>query len=529
MGFAAGMSAGSAAARSAVDAFTNSRDHMKQAEQEAAIQAELAKLEGTKAPMNAPRAEFGAQGGAGLQGFGFGAPQGGEITSAPTGRTQGLALPQGAPLSAGSDAGDGAGFQAGNVAPAPRALSGSEREAIYGNVARIKGDINGMRLSDQNRAAFSFKEGYTRYMKEYDPENADHVKESARWLNVNDGSITVGVPDKKGYSTLMYVDPKGDGQEIRVSPMERAQLFAAGRMMEEDADAALGKIAGVNKGLAETLRNRNAALTSVTGANNTVNNLRNDDTHNDLMRAENVRNNKVREGLSRQQLASQERDRKDNANYRAQQTQLARLGATRYERGQDGNTYALTPTMTPQGLKFERQMVNPDGIQFQKPFDPKEYASTVASFAEANGGNIKQARIEADQLYGRGPGTQLENPALRARDAQVAEDTKNPSQARGRQVSPALAPRPVNLAPVGRSEVTPSAPQAAPGGAQILSRVNDGRYNVRMPDGTTALVTEDVALQMGLVEPPQPRRGFQLPSNVQNNFLTYGGMPGYDY
>lgn len=289
------MSAGSAAARSAVDAFTNSRDRMKRAEQEAAIQAELAKLEGTKAPMNAPRAEFGAQGGAGLQGFGFGAPQGGEITSAPTGRTQGLALPQGASLSAGADAGDSAGFQAGNVAPAPRALSGSEREAIYGNVARIKGDINGMRLSDQNRAAFKFKEDFSQHMQAFDSDDKDMVDQAIRQLNTTDGVVTVGDPDKKGYRDLSYVDADGKGKFTRLSRTEQAQLYAAGQMMGSNPDEALDKIRGINKELGDALARRNTSVIGVTGANNTVNNLRNDDTRAD------------------QTLASQEQHRKDQS------------------------------------------------------------------------------------------------------------------------------------------------------------------------------------------------------------------------
>lgn len=456
MGFAAGMSAGSAAARSAVDAFTNSRDRMKQAEQEAAIQAELAKLEGTKAPMNAPRAEFGAQGGAGLQGFGFGAPQGGEITSAPTGRAQGLALSQGAPLSSAPSVAPTQGFQVAPMEMAPQGLTDSERERIYGNVARIKGDINGMRQADQNSRAFKFKEGYTRYMKEYDPENAEHVTESARWLNQNDGSVTVGKPDKRGYVTLMYVDPNGDGQEIRVSPMQRAQLFAAGRMMDEDADAALGKIAEVNKGLAESLAHRNQTLTSVTGANNTVNNLRNDDTRADQTLAENVRNNKVREGLSRQQLAQQ-------GAY-----QRASLAAQRDRRSGNlmefvdakGNTVLIDTGAAPRGA--DGVVGLPTGLTpktVRPQLTPADRYKLAIEYATNNSVDLGEALLQIESLYaaqsggvpGAGsagnplviPGLQAENkarqqpapaprqpaqlpPAMTLRQAQEAANRTNP-------------------------------------------------------------------------------------------------------
>lgn len=530
MGFAAGLRAGSQSAQDAFNTYYSTKDRIKRDKQDAEVEAELAKLDPPKQGLSLPKVEFTADGAAPMQGVALAdAPVGGEITSSPSAARAGLAAPRSASLSSSPTAESAQGFQVSPMALAPQTLAESERERIYGNVARIKGDIAGMRQADQNRRAFEYKETFSRFAKEFDSDDAGQVDLAIRQLNTTDGVVTIGDPDKKGYRELSYVDADGKGKFTKLSRAEQAQLYAAGQMMGSHPEESLAKIREINKELGDALARRNTSVIGVTGANNQVNNLRNDDTRGDEALAETKRSNAATEAYRNRQLASQERDRKDNADYRATQTQLARLGATRYERGQDGNTYALTPTMTPQGLKFERQKVNPDGVQFQKPFDPKEYAATVASLAEANGGNIKQAQIEADQLYGRGPGVQLENPTLRALDAQVAEDTKNPSHARGRPVSPALAPRPVNLAPVGRSEVAPSAPSVAPSGAKLLSRVSDGRYNVRMPNGTTALVTEDVALQMGLVEPPPPRRGFQLPSNVQNNFLTYGGMPGYNY
>lgn len=517
MGFASGLNAGSAMASRLVGIYNDNKDRQDKANRQKKVDDLTAQLEQDQVEtgFQAPTAQFGVTDGpaprmAGLS-LGQQAPTGdvtvGDMSGAPTA----TGLDVNAPLAKGS-----------------RKRSRAETEGLLGQIALAKGDHAGYAGSlDRVRIA---------EMSQLDDEVAktslSDIEGLLKQTNTNQSNLPVLYTgkDKNGYEVTLLGDGSEPGGKFKLNEAQLRGLYRAQKLAEAGYGAeSMAAMTGAHKEIGEHIARYNGLVSQNVQGSNTAMRYGNQDKHNTDTLAENVRNNKVREGLSRQQLASQERDRKDNANYRAQQTQLARLGATRYERGQDGNTYALTPTMTPQGLKFERQMVNPDGIQFQKPFDPKEYASTVASLAEANGGNIKQARIEADQLYGRGPGTQLENPALRARDAQVAEDTKNPSQARGRQVSPALAPRPVNLAPVGRSEVAPSAPQAAPGGAQLLSRVNDGRYNVRMPDGTTALVTEDVALQMGLVEPPQPRRGFQLPSNVQNNFLTYGGMPGYDY
>ena len=517
MGFASGMSAGSAAAQRAVDAFTNSRDRMDRANRQKKVDDLTAQLESGQVDtgFQAPTAQFG-------------------VTDGPAPRMAGLSLGQQAPTG-GVTVGDmsGAPTATGLDVNAPLAKSyrkrtRAETEGLLGQIALAKGDHAGYATSlDRMRAAdvMDIKDRAAKMP-------LSEVEDMLAQTNSNSSTLPVlwTEKDKNGYEVTLITDGNKPGGKFKLNEAQLRQLATANLLAQSGyGDESLAAMTGAHKEIGEHIARYNGLVSQNAQNNNTAMRYGNQDKHNADTLAENVRNNKVREGLSRQELASRERDRKDNADYRATQTQLARLGATRYERGQDGNTYALTPTMTPQGLKFERQKVNPDGVQFQKPFDPKEYAATVASLAEANGGNIKQAQIEADQLYGRGPGVQLESPALRARDAQVAEDAKNPSQARGRPVSPALAPRPVNLAPVGRSEVAPSAPSVAPSGAKLLSRVNDGRYNVRMPDGTTTLVTEDVALQMGLVEPPQPRRGFQLPSNVQNNFLTYGGMPGYNY
>lgn len=293
MGWASGMTAGSAMASRAIDAYNNSADRIKRDKQEADIQAELAKLEGTKAPMNAPRAEFGAQGGAGLPGFSFGAPQGGEITSAPTDRAQGLALSQGAPLSSAPGVATTQGFQVAPMELAPQGPTDSERERIYGNVARIKGDIAGMRQADQNGRTFKFKETFSSYVKDYDPNDEEKVGVGIRHMNTNDGIVTVGEPDKKGYRDMSYVDSDGKGKFAKLSPSEQAQVYAAAQMMGDYPEESIAKIRDVNKELGDALARRNSSVTGVTGANNTVNNLRNDDTRADKT------------------LASQEQYRKD--------------------------------------------------------------------------------------------------------------------------------------------------------------------------------------------------------------------------
>ena len=405
MGFASGMSAGSGAAQRAVDAFTNSRDRMDRANRQKKVDDLTAQLERDQVDtgFQAPTAQFGATDGpaprmAGLS-LGQQAPMGGVTVGDMTGAPTATGLDVNVPLAKGS-----------------RKRSRAETEGLLGQIALAKGDHAGYATSlDRVRVA---------EMGQLDDEVAKTPLADIEGLltqtNTNQSNLPVLYTgkDKNGYEVTLLGDGGEPNSKFKLNEAQLRGLYRAQKLAEAGYGAeSMAAMTGAHKEIGEHIARYNGLVSQNAQNNNTAMRYGNQDEHNDATLAENVRNNKVREGLSRAQLASQERDRKDNANYRAQQTQLARLGATRYERGQDGNTYALTPTMTPQGLKFERQMVNPDGIQFQKPFDPKEYAATVASFAEANGG-----RLEAEETPGGGLTLVLTLPLDHPADDGPAED-----------------------------------------------------------------------------------------------------------
>lgn len=358
MGFAAGLRAGSQSAQDAFNTYYSTKDRIKRDKQDAEVEAELAKLDQPKQGLSLPKVEFTADGAAPMQGVALAdAPVGGEITSSPSAARAGLAAPRSASLSSAPTAESAQGFRVSPMALAPQTLAESERERIYGNVARIKGDIAGMRQADQNRRAFEYKETFSRYAKEFDSDDAGQVDLAIRQLNTTDGVVTIGDPDKKGYRELSYVDADGKGKFTKLSRAEQAQLYAAGQMMGSHPEESLAKIREINKELGDALARRNTSVIGVTGANNQVNNLRNDDTRGDEALAETKRSNLVREGLSRAQLASQERARREAASFRQQQGRQYII-----ENG-DGQRAIYTPTnfdrngtaLLPQGYRFVQE------------------------------------------------------------------------------------------------------------------------------------------------------------------------------
>lgn len=364
MGFAAGLRAGSQSAQDAFNTYYSTKDRIKRDKQEAEIEAELAKLDGPKPALNLPKAEFTAEGVAPMQGFALGgAPAGGEITSSPSAApVRGAGLGLGGSLSAAPSAAPSAeplaqGFQVQPMTLAPQGVSDAEREAIFGRVARIKGDIAGMRQAEQNRRMFEYKDTFSRYMKEFDADDKGMVDTAIRQLNKTDEVVTIGKPDAKGYRELSFVDEEGEGKFTKLSRAEQAQLYAAGQMMGQYPDEALAKIREINKELGDALGRANNARIGVTSANNQVTNLRNDDTRGDDTLAETKRSNLVREGLSRAQLASQERARREAASFRQQQGRQYII-----ENG-DGQRAIYTPTnfdsngtaLLPQGYRFVQE------------------------------------------------------------------------------------------------------------------------------------------------------------------------------
>lgn len=375
MGFAQGLRAGSDTVARAFDGYYAARDRRERQEKEAAIEAELKKLETPKQALVMPKAEFSAEGAPGLQGFGV-APQA-------TGGARGLEM-------SSMPAPQTTGFEAGNVAPTPRELSASEREAVYGNIARIKGDIAGMRQSDQNRAALKVKDAFSQYMKEFDSDNDGHVDTAIRQLNTTDGVVTIGDPDKKGYRELSFVDGDGRGRFTKLSRAEQAQLYAAGQMMGEYPEEALARISEVNKDLAASLARANGIRTSITDANNRTNNLRNDDVRGDSALQ-----------LQREQAAANDRYRAASlANQRAGLSMNRRSGDIREFVDANGRSVLIDIGAAPRDGSGAVQL--PAGL-LPKTVRPQlsqaERAKLAVDYAQNSGIPLGEAMLEIEQLY----------------------------------------------------------------------------------------------------------------------------------
>lgn len=148
-----------------------------------------------------------------------------------------------------------------------RTPTASEREAVYGRVAQLQGDIAGMRTADTNRRTFEFKEQFGKHLSEYQ-DDADHVNEGIKYLNKTDGIVTIAKPDKRGFSQISYVKDDGEAGFSRLSQAERAQIWAASQMMGSHPEESLAVIRGINKDLGDAVAKSAATTLGVAKTNN---------------------------------------------------------------------------------------------------------------------------------------------------------------------------------------------------------------------------------------------------------------------
>jgi hypothetical protein len=164
----------------------------------------------------------------------------------------------------------------------------------------------------------------------------DAARQARTFINNQSQRLSTKVDPKTGITTFALVN--GDGyDEIKVSPSDLGRIAVGFRRLERGDVGGLDIIAGVNKELAAVARAELNLQMDVGKANNDAN-----------YKTGALRNDSARLGL--------QRDR----------AQLDRMGSAQYFTGEDGNTYAAVPTMTPQGLKFESVQVNPDGVPLSR-------------------------------------------------------------------------------------------------------------------------------------------------------------------
>lgn len=434
------MSAGSAAAQRAVDAFTNSRDRMDRANRQKKVDDLTAQLERDQVEtgLQAPTAQFGATDGpaprmAGLS-LGQQAPTGdvtvGDMSGAPTA----TGLDVSVPLAKGS-----------------RKRSRAETEGLLGQIALAKGDHAGYATSlDRVRIA---------EMSQLDDEVAKTPLADIEGLltqtNTNQSNLPVLYTgkDKNGYEVTLLGDGSEPGGKFKLNEAQLRGLYRAQKLAEAGYGAeSMAATISAHKEIGEHIARYNGLVSQNVQGSNTAMRYGNQDKHNDATLAENVRNNKVREGLSRQQLAQQ-------AAYQAKA-----LAAQRDRRSGDlrefvdgkGNTVLIDAGAVPR--KEDGSLALPAGL-LPKTVRPQlsqaERYKLAVDYATNNSIPLGEALLQVESLYatqsggagGAGnplviPGLQAENaarqqpapvrapvqlpPAMTLRQAQEAANRTNP-------------------------------------------------------------------------------------------------------
>lgn len=444
MGFASGMSAGSAAAQRAVDAFTNSRDRMDRANRQKKVDDLTAQLESGQVDtgFQAPTAQFGA-------------------TDGPAPRMAGLSLGQQAPTGdvtvgdmSGAPTATGLDVNA-PLAKSYRKRTRAETEGLLGQIALAKGDHAGYATSlDRVRIA---------EMSQLDDEVAKTPLADIEGLltktNTNQSNLPVLYTgkDKNGYEITLLGDGGEPDSKFKLNEAQLRGLYRAQKLAEAGYGAeSMAAMTSAHKEIGEHIARYNALVSQNVQNNNTAMRYGNQDKHNTDTLAENVRNNKVREGLSRAQLAQQ-------AAY-----QRASLAAQRDRRSgnlmefvdKDGKTVLIDTGAAPRGA--DGVVGLPAGLMpktVRPQLSPAERYKLAVDYSKDSGTPLGEALLQIESLYaaqsggvpgagGAGnplviPGLQAENkarqqpapaprqpvqlpPAMTLRQAQEAANRTNP-------------------------------------------------------------------------------------------------------
>ena len=364
--------------------------------------------------------------------------------------------------------------------PSARDLALADRDA-----ALVRRDLKGAQVAQINARAAQAQE----IRDAAGSVSVDEIHSLLPKLNTNDSTMPFLYAGKgKGGYTFLSLDAKGNpGDKFKLNEAQVRQLYAAHKLGEAGlGDESMAVLASTHKDIADLITKHNATLQQMATTNNAANHYSNQDA----LAAE-------RNGIARQAADHQ--------------AQLGRLGATTYQTDRDGNTWAITPTFGAGGLKLTSQKVNPEGVQFAanpKPLSPKDRAEAISKLVEA-GYSKEQATMSVDGV----------------KPNAVSPDLQRMNDLVGGKVKPTATStaQGVDLRPVGGLNMAPQTSQAPANSPRLLSTTNDGRYNVQLPDGTTALVSPSEAAAMGLIQ------GTPVSPRMRSNFLTLGGMPGQDF
>lgn len=217
--------------------------------------------------------------------------------------------------------------------------------------ALAAGDMKGfddMAAAERNRRTAIDDSAFARAVTT-NPEGPE-AKAARAYVNRNSRKLTTRVDPKTNMTTFVLAQDDGYN-EVKVNPSDLARIAVGVRRLERGDVGGLDIISAVNKDLAAAVREdmkldmdagkgNNDAAYKIGSLNNQTEGLR--------LQGEGLRLKQKALGIDSQRL------------------QLARMGAAQYREGEDGNLYALVPTMTQQGVKFETVRVNPDNVKLKK-------------------------------------------------------------------------------------------------------------------------------------------------------------------
>lgn len=244
--------------------------------------------------------------------------------------------------------------------------TGNDREfADIQNAERLR--LQGIEDADYAKAVIS------------DPFG-DQAKSARAFINDKSRKLTTKVDDKTGITTFAIA--KGDTyDEVKINPADLGKIAVGYRRLERGDVSGLELISGVNKELANAVKEEMNLQLNVGGKNNEaiqrVAQMNNDTTR--------TQNDTARVGLQRDQL-----NRPQAANLREFQNAKGEpvlVDISKLPRAKDGSI-ALPAGLKPRTAKPE--------------YTPQAYASVVKDFVAA-GMDLPEARMQADQQFGLRP------------------------------------------------------------------------------------------------------------------------------
>lgn len=247
------------------------------------------------------------------------------------------------------------------IAKPPTGVAATE---LMRQAALVKGDYNASITLEDRSKSQKWEEAYAGALKEYTGA-PEQIGPTAKYLNSNSRSITMGAPGKNGIVPLSIAKPDGEAMFINLSKPEQAQLYAAGKLMSTDPQRALSIMAGVNKDLASVVAAENNLTMNVGKANNAA-----------TVQSAGIDNDNARLGLDKERLGIQRATAGAQIAATKARTEMDKMGAAQYFTGEDGNTYASIPTMGKKGLEFSTVRVNPDNVRLSKPGGKPEPATS---------------------------------------------------------------------------------------------------------------------------------------------------------